>query len=47
MYENIYLDLVEYEVLRLKNKEVCKFQENSDFCVVFAFIGITRRLSVS
>lgn len=32
MYENIYLDVVEYEVLRFKKKkQVCKFQENLDF----------------
>lgn len=31
MYENIYFDVVDYDVLRLRKKEVCKFQKNLDF----------------
>lgn len=44
MYENIYFDVVEYDVLRLRKEEACKFQELG-LCVGFTLIRALRRLS--
>lgn len=44
MYENIYLNIVEYDVLRLRKKIDCKFQELG-LCVVFTLINIETTLS--